>query len=122
MLQLKDFRSQAKGLPDLLTYAALIEPGIILQKDGSFLAAWEIRGEDTASATPDELAYVSQQFSNAVARLGTGWMLHVDACRTRQRHIRMLPALIFRILFLRPSRTNAAPFLAKDCVTARPRS
>lgn len=85
MLKLQDFRSQAKGLPDLLTYAALIEPGIILQKDGSFLAAWEIRGEDTASATPDELAYVSQQFSNAVARLGTGWMLHVDACRTRQR-------------------------------------
>lgn len=85
MLKLHDFRSQAKGLPDLLTYAALIEPGIILQKDGSFLAAWEIRGEDTASATPDELAYVSQQFSNAMGRLGTGWMLHVDACRTRQR-------------------------------------
>ncbi|GAB1255362.1 VirB4 family type IV secretion/conjugal transfer ATPase [Desulfovibrio falkowii] len=85
MLKLQDFRSQAKGLPDLLTYAALIEPGIILQKDGSFLAAWEIRGEDMDSATPDELAYVSQQFSNAVARLGTGWMLHVDACRTRQR-------------------------------------
>lgn len=85
MLKLQDFRSQAKGLPDLLTYAALIEPGVILNKDGSFLAAWEIRGEDTASATPDELAYVSQQFSNAVGRLGTGWMLHVDACRTRQR-------------------------------------
>lgn len=85
MLNLKDFRSQARGLPDLLTYAALIEPGVILQKDGSFLAAWEIRGEDTASATPDELAFVSRQFSNAVARLGTGWMIHVDACRTRQR-------------------------------------
>lgn len=85
MLNLRDFRSHAKGLPDLLTYAALIEPGIILQKDGSFLAAWEIHGEDTASATPDELAYVSQRFSEAVCRLGTGWMLHVDACRMRQR-------------------------------------
>lgn len=85
MLQLKDFRSQAKGLPDLLTYAALIEPGIILQKDGSFLAAWEIRGEDTASSTPEDLAFVSEQFSNAICRLGTGWMLHVDACRTQER-------------------------------------
>lgn len=85
MLKLQDFRSQAKGLPDLLTYAALIEPGIILQKDGSFLAAWEIHGEDTASSTPDELAYVSLQFSNAVRRLGSGWMLHVDACRANQR-------------------------------------
>ena len=85
MLALKDFRSNAKGLPDLLTYAALIAPGIILQKDGSFLAAWEIRGEDTASATPDELSFVSEQFSNAIRRLGTGWMLHVDAIRSRQR-------------------------------------
>lgn len=85
MLKLQDFRSKAKGLPDLLTYAALIEPGIILQKDGSFLAAWEIRGEDTASSTPADLAYVSEQFSTAVRRLGSGWMLHVDACRSTQR-------------------------------------
>lgn len=85
MLKLQDFRSQARGLPDLLTYAALVAPGILLQKDGSFLAGWEIRGEDTASATPAELAYVSDQFSHAVRRLGTGWMLHVDACRIRER-------------------------------------
>ena len=82
MLDLKEFRTRAKGLPDLLTYAALIEPGIILQKDGSFLAAWEIQGQDTASSTPEELAYVSEQFSNAVRRIGTGWMLHVDAVRS----------------------------------------
>ena len=40
MLKLKDYRSRAKGLPDLLPYAALIAPGVILNKDGSFLAAW----------------------------------------------------------------------------------
>ena len=64
MLNMKEFRSQAKGLPDLLGYAALIAPGIVLQKDGSLLASWEIQGQDTASATPEELAYVSMQFSN----------------------------------------------------------
>ena len=85
MLKLQDFRSKAKGLPDLLPWAALIAPGVILQKDGSLLAGWEIRGEDTDSATPAELAYVSGQFSRAVQRLGTGWMLHVDACRATQR-------------------------------------
>ena len=85
MLDLKGFRSRAKGLPDLLTYAALVDPGIVLQKDGSFLAAWEIRGQDTASSTPEELAYVSEQFSQAAKRLGTGWMLHVDACRATQK-------------------------------------
>ena len=35
---IKDYRSQAKGLPDLLPYAALIAPGVVLGKDGSFLA------------------------------------------------------------------------------------
>ena len=41
MLKLIDYRSKAKGLPDLLPYAALIAPGVILNKDGSFLASWE---------------------------------------------------------------------------------
>lgn len=81
MIATKDFRSKAKGLPDLLTYAALVAPGVVLQKDGSFLAAWKFTGQDTASSTPNELAYVSQQFSQAAKRLGTGWMLHVDATR-----------------------------------------
>ena len=85
MLKLKDYRTRAKGLPDLLSYAALVAPGVILNKDGSFLAAWEIRGQDTASSTPDELAFVSAQFNNAIRLLGTGWMLHVDSIRSSHR-------------------------------------
>ena len=82
MLKLADYRSNAKGLPDLLPYAALIAPGVVLNKDGSFLAAWSISGQDTAGSTPEELAWVSRQVSNGVRMLGTGWMLHVDAIRT----------------------------------------
>lgn len=82
MLKLADYRTKAKGLPDLLPYAALVAPGVVLNKDGSFLAAWEVQGQDTASATPEELAYQSAQFNNAIKLLGTGWMLHVDAIRS----------------------------------------
>lgn len=85
MLRLRDYRSRAKGLPDLLPYAVLIAPGVVLCKDGSLLAAWEFRGQDTASSTPEELAFVSAQVSGAVKLLGTGWMLHVDALRSRER-------------------------------------
>lgn len=85
MLALSDFRTKAKGLPDLLTYAGLIDPGIILQKDGSFLAGWEVRGRDTDSSTHEELNYVAVQFNNAVKSLGTGWMLHVSAARNTQQ-------------------------------------
>lgn len=85
MLKLADFRPNAKGLPDLLPYAALIAPGVILNKDGSLLAAWEVRGQDTASSTPDELAYISAQVNQAVKLLGTGWALHMDAVRSAHR-------------------------------------
>lgn len=85
MFKLSDFRSKAIGLPDLLTYAVLIEPGIILQKDGSFLATFEVKGQDTASSTAEDLALVSEQFSNAAKRLGDGWILHIDACRSTQK-------------------------------------
>ncbi|MDR3631443.1 MAG: conjugal transfer protein TrbE [Desulfocapsaceae bacterium] len=81
MLKLKDYRSEVKGLPDLLPYAALVAPGIVLNKNGSFLAGWEVRGQDTASSTADELAWVSLQAGNAIKLLGSGWMLHVDAVR-----------------------------------------
>lgn len=82
MLKLADYRSNAKGLPDLLPYAALVAPGVVLNKDGSFLAAWSISGQDTAGSTPEELAWVSRQVSNGVRMLGAGWMLHVDAIRS----------------------------------------
>ena len=37
MLKLHDYRSKAKGLPDLLPDALLPAPGIVLNKDGSFV-------------------------------------------------------------------------------------
>ena len=85
MLKLADYRSKSKGLPDLLPYAALIEPGVILNKDGSFLAGWEIRGQATASSTEGDLALVSNRFNNAVKLLGSGWMLQMDAIRSSHR-------------------------------------
>ena len=82
MLKLIDYRTKTKGLPDLLPYAVLVEPGVILNKDGSFMAGWEIRGQDTASSTEKDLSTVSSRFNNAVKLLGSGWMLHVDAIRS----------------------------------------
>lgn len=82
MLRLKDFRDKAKGLPDLLPYAGVIDNGVVLCKDGSLLAAWEFRAQDTASSTDEELAYVSQRVNTTLAQLGNGWMCHVDSIRT----------------------------------------
>ncbi|KAF0234914.1 VirB4 family type IV secretion/conjugal transfer ATPase [Fundidesulfovibrio putealis] len=85
MLDLRQFRSRNRGLGTVLPYAALVEPGIVMCKDGTFLAGFEISGHDTASSTPDELAGVSAQFNNATRVLGTNWLLNVDAVRAKYR-------------------------------------
>ena len=81
MLNLKQFRDRAKGTADLLNYAALVDDGLVLCKDGSLLGGFLYRGPDTASATPSELNYTTSRINAALARLGTGYALWVDSVR-----------------------------------------
>ena len=74
-------RSKAMGFADLLVYAAVVEEGVIVGKNGSLMAAWIFRGEDTASSTDAEREHVSHRINQALSRLGNGWMIHVDAVR-----------------------------------------
>jgi type IV secretory pathway VirB4 component len=77
---LKEFRSHAQALPDLLPWAALIDNGVVLTKSGGLLAGFDFRGPDLDSATKEELAAVSARINAALA-LDDGWSLHVDATR-----------------------------------------
>lgn len=85
MFRLRDFRQNVKGLSDLLTYAGLIDEGIILQKDGSFLTAYEFIGKDSSSMTLGQLEDVVSYVNAAIKLLGTGYCLHVDAIRTYKK-------------------------------------
>src|SRR5256712_5739750 len=51
-------RSLLKGLADLLNYAALVDEGICLLKDGAFLAAWSYAGPDMESASVSRVVLV----------------------------------------------------------------
>ena len=78
----KEFRSTAKGLPDLLPWAALVDNGVVLTKSGGLLAGFEFRGPDLDSATKEELGAVAARI-NASLALDDGWTLNVDAIRRR---------------------------------------
>lgn len=80
-LGLKKHRSATAGMADLLNYSAVVDDGVIVCKNGSFMAAWLYKGEDNASSTESYRESVSFRFNQAVSRLGTGWMLHADAAR-----------------------------------------
>lgn len=80
-LRLLRYRSREAGFADLLNYAAVVDDGVIVGKNGAFLAAWLYRGDDNASSTQEHREMVSFRLNQALAGLGNGWMIHVDAVR-----------------------------------------
>ena len=74
-------RERLLGFSDLLNYAALVDPGVILLKDGSLLAGWRYTGPDLNSAGAEELTALSHQVNSALAALGDGWAMNVDLIR-----------------------------------------
>jgi len=81
MLNLAEYRKKPQRLADFLPWAALIAPGIVLNKDGSFQRAARFRGPDLDSATPAELVGTTARLNNALRRLGSGWAIFVEASR-----------------------------------------
>ena len=80
-LKLKKHRSKDAGLSDLLNYAAVVDPGVIICKNGSFMASWLYKGNDNASSTNPQREMVSFRINQALSSLDNGWMIHVDAVR-----------------------------------------
>ena len=78
---LREYRARAFGLPDLLNFAALVDEGVLLNKDGALLAGWWYAGPDMDAASHEELAILSSHVNAALVRLGNGWMLQADAVR-----------------------------------------
>ena len=77
----KRHRSHTAGLVDLLNYAAVVDDGVIVGKNGSFMAAWLYQGEDIANTTDEAREMMAFRINQAMSSLGNGWMIHVDAIR-----------------------------------------
>src|SRR5215475_919297 len=82
MMNLAEYRRSNTGLADFLPWAALVDEGIVLNKDGSFQRTAKFRGPDLDSAVPAELVAVAGRLNNALRRLESGWAIFVEA----QRH------------------------------------
>jgi type IV secretion system protein TrbE len=81
VLKIGEYRSRADRLADHLPWAALVAPGIALNKDGSFQRSFRFRGPDLESATEAELVAVSARVNNLLKRFGSGWALFFEAAR-----------------------------------------
>lgn len=100
--RLSQHRSKNASVADLLIYAAEVDDGIIVGKDGSFLAGWLYTSDDNDSSTEAHRESISARLNQAISRLGSGWMIHVDAVR------RPAPSYSERGLSVFPDRITAA--------------
>jgi type IV secretion system protein TrbE len=57
MFNLSEYRNKPQHLADFLPWAALVDEGIVLNKDGSFQRTARFRGPDLKSATDAELGH-----------------------------------------------------------------
>lgn len=81
MLNLTEYQNRPRRLADYLPWAALVAPGVVLNKDGSLQRTCRYRGPDLESATPEQLISYSARINNALRRLGSGWSLFFEAAR-----------------------------------------
>lgn len=81
MINLSEYRSRPRALPDYLPWACLAAPGIILNKDGSFQRTAAFRGPDLDSSTGEELVAICARINNALKRFGSNWALYFEASR-----------------------------------------
>ncbi|PWB82129.1 MAG: conjugal transfer protein TrbE, partial [Methylocystaceae bacterium] len=86
MLNLAEYRRKPQSLADFLPWAALVAPGVVLNKDGSFQRTARFRGPDLDSATQAELVGATARLNNALRRLGSGWAIFVEAQRNPAQH------------------------------------
>jgi type IV secretion system protein VirB4 len=83
MWNLSEYRRRPQRLSDHLPWAALVGPGVVLNKDGSFQRTVRFRGPDLDSSTPHELMSVRARMNHVLRRFGSGWCLHIEAARRR---------------------------------------
>ena len=81
MLRIAEYRDRSHRLADHLPWAALVAPGVVLNKDGSFQRSFRFRGPDLESATEAELVSASARANNVLRRFGSGWALFFEAER-----------------------------------------
>ena len=89
MLNLTEYAKKPKLLADYLPWGFLVGPGIVLNKDGSFLRLAKYRGPDLESATEAELIGVTARINNVLKRFGSGWALFFEARRAQASHYPM---------------------------------
>ncbi|MCR9095681.1 MAG: hypothetical protein NXI30_15780 [bacterium] len=78
-------RRPEAGTSELLNPAAMVDEGVMLNKDGAVLAGWRLHGPDLESADAAELEALSARIHRALRSLGNGHEIHFQSVRSTSR-------------------------------------
>jgi type IV secretion system protein VirB4 len=81
MFDLREYHNEPHRLADLLLWAGMVAPGVVVTKTGHLQQTLRFRGPDLESATPAELLVLSIRINHVFKRLTSGWGLFLEAQR-----------------------------------------
>ena len=91
MMNLAEYRKKPTSLADFLPWAALVAPGIVLNKDGCSSARRASAAPISIRATAAELVAITARLNNALRRLGSGWAIFFEAQRDARQPLSAEP-------------------------------
>ena len=79
------FRKRKPTVADYVTWAVMLDPSVVSNKDGAFMCVVRFRGLDIDAVTGAELMGIRAAANNALKRLGSSWCLHIESRRQEVR-------------------------------------
>ena len=82
---IKEYQDEKKKLSTYIPWIAMIDEGVILNKNGTFQKTLKFRGYDLDSATIYELQNSNGRLNNVLTRLEGNWTMHIEARRVHSK-------------------------------------
>lgn len=82
---IKEYQDEKNKLSTYIPWIAMIDEGVILNKNGTFQKTLKFRGYDLDSATIYELQNSNGRLNNVLTRLEGNWTMHIEARRVHSK-------------------------------------
>ena len=82
---IKEYQDEKKKWSTYIPWIAMIDEGVIINKNGTFQKTLKFRGYDLDSATIYELQNSNGRLNNILARFEGNWTMHIEARRVHSK-------------------------------------
>lgn len=103
---IKEYQDEKNKLSTYIPWIAMIDEGVILNKNGTFQKTLKFRGYDLDSATIYELQNSNGRLNNVLTRLEGNWTMHIEARRVHSKEYESTEIENFALKLIDDERKN----------------